>query len=648
MEGRKLNKKEKFELQFENKKTEELKTIINTKWNYDIWDLNDTFFKQFGEKATELRFLNLTGFKANVKTEIKYFFAYQLLNQKWKLNTLVGLAPRVKIFAKYLNTYYPRIKSISEINIKKFILEWKTFLLDNKLRSSGRHDFKILIDFYIEFYDERDEVDKDIWDLRKIPYARFPKHKTQYLIDFTKVPEQFRESVKSYLKTKLATNSDLGKRMIALNFFFQFLNEKNKKMKDFNSFKRDDIENFIIYINTKKQANRDTLYRYLTHTKDYFQYLEKVQHSVAPKLPTLLLFFKEDFPKMNFVTNENTIKYIPDNVIIQLEKILQTEPNQLKIPFSDRDKEIIPIVILLLATGWRISDILNLRYHNCLIYNNGWYLQGDIPKTSVKNHRVPIENEIAKIVQAVVENIKMKSTTDNNPDKYLFPTLSGPRITLPLRADRVQSKLNDWAKKYNIIDDNGEIYYFKNHAFRHTKGVELINSGMNLIHVQKWFAHSSPEMTMVYAKITDDSLKKEWIKAKENTNFFKIDIDRGEIKSIEDEDLIEWEYIRHNIEAAKVPLGYCMASQKMGCPYVETPCLTCSNFCTTPENLPEFEMEIKNLESLIERTKDMPIWNEKNQKKYEKLQSIKETLSIGKIHHPAGKKSREYPKEGTK
>jgi DNA-directed RNA polymerase specialized sigma24 family protein len=41
----------------------------------------------------------------------------------------------------------------------------------------------------------------------------------------------------------------------------------------------------------------------------------------------------------------------------------------------------------------------------------------------------------------------------------------------------------------------------------------------------------------------------------------------------------------------------------------------------------------------------MPVWNEKNQRRYEKLAEIRRTLVGGNIHHPAGKKAREISKE---
>lgn len=65
--------------------------------------------------------------------------------------------------------------------------------------------------------------------------------------------------------------------------------------------------------------------------------------------------------------------------------------------------ERIPIIILLRASGWRISDILNLRYNNCLDKTSqGWYLYGDIQKTQVLNHRVPITDEVAAVIKSVI------------------------------------------------------------------------------------------------------------------------------------------------------------------------------------------------------------------------------------------------------
>lgn len=264
---------------------------------------------------------------------------------------------------------------------------------------------------------------------------------------------------------------------------------------------------------------------------------------------------------------------------------------------------------MLIETGFRISDVLNLKYDNCLIKtNNQWYLRGDIQKTQIQDHTIPISEEVALIVQASIKYRQSKAeNAEYNPNKFLFVRNYGSRMGYPPSPAAVANTLNRWAKCYGIFDDSGQVYYFRNHAFRHTRAVELINNGMSLLTLQKYMAHCSPEMTMVYAQITDGTMKKEWEQAQEARNpLLQINITTGEVREAET-DVIEWERIRHNLEAARVPMGYCMASKNMGCPYVETPCLTCNNFCTTPDNLPEYENEIKVTEDLINRTRNMPI-----------------------------------------
>ena len=217
----------------------------------------------------------------------------------------------------------------------------------------------------------------------------------------------------------------------------------------------------------------------------------------------------------------------------------------------------------------------------------------------------------------------------------------------PPENKRIADALNKLAVKCNIVDDQGNIFHFNCHAFRHTKGVELINNGMNLVHVQKWMAHVSPEMTLVYARILDTTLRKSWEKATRK-GLFRID-ETGKIKQvdtsdIQNEDLIEWEYIRHNLDAVRMPLGFCPKPQKQVCHSQLNPCLTCRNLCTTLDFLPQFEMEIQETKVLIEKGKSQGrnVWVEKNQCLLSRYEEIVATLKTGKTHHLAGKQGREY------
>src|SRR5699024_12230114 len=114
-----------------------------------------------------------------------------------------------------------------------------------------------------------------------------------------------------------------------------------------------------------------------------------------------------------------------------------------------------------------------------------------------------ISVELAKVVIAQQEICKQKSTSENNPDNYLFVSYRGPRKGKPQTTATLSTVLNNFAKKVNIRDINGEIYRFKNHAFRNRYSVTLINNGISIVQVQRLMDHASRDMTLDFAKIDE-------------------------------------------------------------------------------------------------------------------------------------------------
>ncbi|WP_099355409.1 tyrosine-type recombinase/integrase [Fredinandcohnia onubensis] len=613
----------------------------------DIWDLTDPFFDSYvvGSSLKQPRRLNFTTLPTPIRNEIKFYFADQLVNKYLSLGTIVVYSTSFVHLGLFLDKYYQKVCSFIEMPYNQGLIKYKTYLTNEGVKITNRKGqnttaitvFNSIYKFLSQFYDTREEMDKDIWDFRKIPNARYTVNKTDYLISFEKIPSVFRQIVKAYCLFSIThlSQGKLADHLRGISCFIEFVQKDHPEWKDFKRLKRIDVEKYLIYFNGKN-ASLSSSYKHvlLSSVKRFLEYLQRSERPESPLKLITTLFFKEDFPRRT-AQNENQIKYIPETVMNQLEDLLNQNPNEFTPPMTKSEKEYLPIVILLIASGWRISDILNLRFKNCLINTNkGYYLQGDIPKTDVKQHRVPIDKETARFIQIIIEQTKDKSTEENNPEGYLFVRTKGKRIGKPFTGASIRNALNRWAVRYNIIEQSGNVYHFGNHAFRHTKGVELINLGMNVTHIMKWFAHSSPEMTMMYAKISDETLRNEWQKAQEKKGkLLRVDLGKASVSEMDlDEDLVHWEYIQSNIEAARVPLGYCLASKKEGCPYVVTPCLTCPNFCTTPDNLPDFESEIKKVEEHIEITKNYPIYNEKTQEQLANLIMIRDQLTVGKMH----------------
>jgi integrase len=629
-------------------KTAIIREQLQGYWENDVWNITDPFFEAYGgggSWSNSQKRITFTFFPASIRHEIKFFYASQLVNESLSLLTLLRYSTTFEHLNLFLDKYYPRINSLVDIAYNHGLMKYKTLLTNKVIGAANKRGyntipitaFNSIFNYLSHFYDTRDEVEKDVWDLREIPNARYTINSTNYLISFDKIPITFRKIVKDYSIFALTYlgQGKLSEYLRGISCYIDFLQKHRPDWTDFSLLERGDVESYLIYFN-QKNVSLSPSYRnrLLSSVKYLLEYLQRSESPGAPLKPIIKLFFKEDFPKIP-KHNENQIKYIPETVMNQLGLLLNLDPKDLTIPMNDNEKEYVPIVVLLIATGWRISDILNLRFQNGLVITNkGYYLQGDIPKTDVKQHRVPIDKEVAMVIQTVIEQTKDKSTQENNPEGYLFVRTRGKRKGKPFTGNSIQHALNRWAERYAILDQDGNVYHFGNHAFRHTKGVELINLGMNLTHIMKWFAHASPEMTLTYAKIADDTLRKEWEKAQEKKGpLLRVDLGNGRISEMAlDEDLIYWEYIRSNIEAVRVPLGYCLASKKEGCPYVVTPCLTCPNFCTTPDNLPDFEREIKKVEEHIEMTKDYPIYNEKTQEQLTNLTMIRNQLIEGKMH----------------
>ena len=93
-----------------------------------------------------------------------------------------------------------------------------------------------------------------------------------------------------------------------------------------------------------------------------------------------------------------------------------------------------------------------------------------------------------------------------------------------------------------------------------------------------------------------------------------------------------------------MPLGYCMKPKRQECHTQLIPCLTCRNLCTTPDFIPQYELEIQETKAMVERGKEQgrSSWMEKNQTLLERYESILVVLKEGKTHNKASKKGREY------
>ncbi|RDY27056.1 hypothetical protein CHL78_010565 [Romboutsia weinsteinii] len=130
--------------------------------------------------------------------------------------------------------------------------------------------------------------------------------------------------------------------------------------------------------------------------------------------------------------------------------------------------------------GLRVSDDLELT-HDCLVkLNNKYWITIDIEKVYVEGHRIPIDDELANMLAVLINDFKQYSNEDNNPKNYIFVRYKGSRKDKPYCQKWIRSVLNLFAVDYNITDELGNRYHFKNHSFRHTYAIKMLNGGADI------------------------------------------------------------------------------------------------------------------------------------------------------------------------
>lgn len=264
----------------------------------------------------------------------------------------------------------------------------------------------------------------------------------------------------------------------------------------------------------------------------------------------------------------------------------------------------------------------------------------------MKEHRIPIDEELAGILAVLIDKSKKFSNQDNNPKDYIFVRYRGKRKGQPYGQNWVNTALNILAKKVNITDENGNLFHFAMHQFRHTYGVKMINSGADILTVQELLAHASPEMTMRYAKLLDET-KREAFKSAVKQGVFSFDLN-GEIQEIKEGedipiDILDALWQDHKLNAMDNPYGTCHARLNGNCPYMEEPpCLTCGDNKTPCKDLAvgfseydmqKYELHINTTTKAIKIAKQRGREDiaEKNQKNLRRYQNILTTLQEGNV-----------------
>ena len=630
--------------------------LENDKWHIDYFGDIEQFKQQVKNYKYSNKNISFPFNNENVNKEMKFIVYSKLFSDEWGLQAvLMGQMQFIRRLAKFINEKYPNINSFKELDLEKVNIQWIDWLNSKNIKIIHKHNrasklvgkdvfIRTAIANYLEFIintfyiltDEREEWEKDKWDIRNLEQygISYTKSSQEHYLGFGKINNvKIKNEVKKYIKQRLIANNKFswGTARNYLKFIPSFINyicELEPTWNDLKYLERQHILKYIEWLNiyakdnlTQKGANpKIYVATSLSIIQKFLSDIQIREYSIAPIKNVRVLIFPEDKPKVPKKSNDQ-IDFVPDFVLEQLFNNI-----------NNLNKDVIPVVYTMFKTGLRISDVLGLK-QDCLVkLNNKFWIETNIEKTYIEGHRIPIDDELANMLAVLIDNSKKYSNEDNNPENYIFVRFKGSRKGKPYSQEWVQKMLNLLAIDYNITDELGKRYHFKNHSFRHTYAIKMLNGGADILTVQELLAHASPEMTMRYAKLLDDTKRKVFDKAVKQGIFSFDESDKlkeendGEIPS----DIIDMLYTNHKLNALDTPYGTCMQRKNGKCNYAkQPPCLTCNNGSPCKDLcVGAFEGDTVKYEILINSTKTMI----ENAKMYNRTEMVSENEELLKLY----------------
>lgn len=608
----------------------------------DRWYMDADSFVEVGMSASNQGHWLLADFssykKERLKDEMKYFLLRSMKD---------GIIEPISIYRHYRQAIPNMGKLLSAMRGIESFNGLDTF--DRELEDAGlkrtekraylelKHGVTRLI---TDYYGNHDEMEKDVWRAIRIPGAKVSaagKHQKPSM-SFVKLPPYYREMVKRFMRRLVIKRSwsYCTEMMVYIRYFFGSFYAHGYTDGFLERLARPDIEKYLCWVASDYEGRNATFRsKAVSFIRQYIDYIQLAEYPQAPQKDVNRLIFEDDIPKRERQADTmEKVKYVPEPVRMQLDACIgEIEP-----------LEMMPVYILLRESGWRGTDVLNLRYDSCLehLWNSHEkeyipYLCGEITKTGIPLLKIPIRKEVADMVKRLVDDAVKRSTEENNPDKYLFNTHEGRCKGLPLSKPAFSAAVQELIDRKGILDGDGNPYHFKVHALRHTRALEYTEQGMPIGIIQQILGHCSLQMTLHYAKVSENMLYRKW-KETEKLNLLHLESmpPNAHKEGLEG---IRYEFIRKNLDAVRVPFGVCFKPSKLPCRQQISHCLECANFCTGRANIPEYEKEIERVREQLEISKTLgrDEWKEKNRNYLEILEKMLARIQKeGLIHKNGG------------
>lgn len=434
---------------------------------------------------------------------------------------------------------------------------------------------------------EIEEWDRDVWRVERLRLDRDLVERCRInTISFVGVePDWLRAAFKRWSKWRLqlgqASPSTVHQTVGAIKVFSDFLREHGIVLAGSQEVSRAHLERYLAYIKATdfSISYKHALISAVRHFLDEMALLGWLE------LQRDARFYRREIPQRR----STTPRFIEEHVMRQLE----TEEAIARID----DLTSRTLIMMLMETGLRGKDARFLPPDPVRRGNDGQ------PYLTFFNHKanreaiIPISDQLAAQIE-----VQQAYLHDSYPPtcRWLLPALGrNPKGERAYTAGLINKKLGRWLESLALRDERGNPVTVSAHQFRHTVGTRMVNDDVPLDAVQRFLDHSSLEMTLVYARMHDATLRKHVQRYHQRINR------AGELVEQQDDVLADAAWMKERLARAKqaLPNGYCGRPLVQGCPHPNA-CLTCDHFLTDASFLPVHHEQLTRTDDMIAKAEE--------------------------------------------
>ena len=440
----------------------------------------------------------------------------------------------------------PSLQNLRDDDIEAFATQYETETSRKKARHfllDCRHELRT-------YFDDKSLFDRDIWEVARfhLPPYRMNRNSVLREFSFAGIPfEHNKVLVKRFIEYKLLHTE------ISKNTIYTHLRHMQHIACSLGDIPLETMTpGHIEPLLDKLSPSQDVINGHLYTLYDFFEtgvalgLWKDVPFSIHPFLRTRAYHFRAD--------------RISDFVLQQIFEGLDDLPHTAALLF-----------LVLYYTGMRFTEASTLKI-GCIHQNQGSYVLRFYQTKMRKECLNPIPQHLFQLLLEQQHRL-LKESCDGG---WLLPNSDGD----PYKNYGFVKEMNLLISDRHIVEADGTPFRFHSHMLRHTFAMRLIRNDIPFATVQKLLHHASPEMTLWYAQIDEETKKKRYLDFCQKIHPQKKQLPAEE-KAVDDD--MRW---MHHVIHQILPNGFCSLPTELGvCPHANA-CLFCESFYTTKEFLP--------------------------------------------------------------